>query len=121
MHLDLKQLQTRLYLAAAGVLLAGMGSSVLVYLSAGDASDSMLVSEFLNSKPYLNEVKKYGGTASVLADQFTRWFDGLWHGESLAYTVATIAAVVAFALFFVGYHSPPGGSSEERDEERRAG
>jgi hypothetical protein len=99
-------LQARLYLVAATVLLVGLGSAVFIYLSAEETTDSTLVSEFLNSKRYLHDVKSYGGNASVLADQFSRWFDGLWHGESLAFTVAFITIVVSFVLFVIGYYSP---------------
>lgn len=105
MRWNMSHLQTRLYLAAAGTLVVGCGSAVYIYLSAENAEESALVSEFLNSKRYLHDVKNYGGNASVLADQFSRWFDGLWQGESLAYTVATIAAVVSLILFFIGHHS----------------
>ncbi len=62
-----------------------------------------MVEEFLNSKRYLHEVKTYGGNASVLADQFMRWFEGLWHGKSLAFTVACIATVISGGIFIMGY------------------
>lgn len=116
--MNITHLQTRLYLAAVAILLAGAVSVVAIYLSAEEAVDSTMISDFLNSKRYLHDVKSYGGNASVLADQFSRWFNDLWHGETLAFTVATIAVACSLLLCFVGYHSPPGPTSETREDNR---
>lgn len=63
--------------------------------------------EFENSKKYLRELEVYGGKANVLATAFRHWFDGLWHGRSLAFTVAVISLFLALAYRFVATPLPP--------------
>jgi len=104
-------LRTGLYLTSAGVLLVGLASAVMIYLAAmNDTSDSTydIVGGFVYpgggayNKKYVHDLQLYGGNAAMLGDQFTRWFAGLWHGESLSYTVACIAFVLAFVFYVAG-------------------
>ena len=99
-------LQKGLYLIAAIILLLGLSSAFLIYLTADNASDSVFVYDFVHSKKYRHDLEIYGGKASVITDQFCRWLDGLWHGESLAFTVACITIFISFGFFFVAYHLP---------------
>ncbi len=103
---------TRLRLAAAFTLLVGLVGSVSIYLTAADVSDSDLVNEFENSNMYRHDLELYGGKANLLANDFRQWFDGLWHGKTLAYTIAVIAVIVALAIFFVAHHMPAGTKAE---------
>jgi hypothetical protein len=96
----------RLKLAAAAVLLIGLSSGLAIYLAADDDAGNMLVDEFLNSKKYRHEVEAYGGKASLLADEFSRWFQGLWHGKTLGITVGCITLLVAVVLALIARHSP---------------
>ncbi|MGO9014391.1 MAG: hypothetical protein ACLQF0_05375 [Dissulfurispiraceae bacterium] len=104
--------QTRLYLISAVILLFGLGSSVLIYLTAENDSDNAL--DFENSKIYLHDLELYGGKANVLAHDFRTWLVGLWHGKSLAYTIACITLVISFGIFFVARHLPPDSKSGHR-------
>jgi hypothetical protein len=52
------------------------------------------------------DLELYGGKANLLANELTRWFAGLWHGESLAYTIGCITIFLSFGLFYVAYHWP---------------
>ena len=97
--------QTRLYLISAVVLLVGLGSATLIYLTAANDSDNAL--DFENSKVYIHDLELYGGKANVLAEELRNSFVGLWHGKSLAYTVACITLVISFGVFFVANHLPP--------------
>ena len=54
----------------------------------------------------------YGGKGNVLADEFRRWFVGLWHEESLAFTVGCITIFISSVIFYVANHVP---SSLEAD------
>ena len=114
-------LQTRLYLIAAIILLAGMGSAILIYLTDENASGSGLVYDFVHSKKYRHDLELIGGKANVLADEFCRWFEGLWHGRSLAFIVAGIAVLISCGFFFVAYHSPSDSKPDARSENDRAG
>ena len=110
MKWKITNLQTRLYLIAAVILLVGLGSAVLIYLTAQNDSDNVL--DFENSKLYLHDLELYGGKANVLADELRNWFVRLWHGTSLAYTVACITIVISFGIFFVARHSPTDSKSD---------
>jgi hypothetical protein len=112
-------LQTRLYLITAIILLVGFCSAILIYLTAENDSDS--VPGYENSKKYIHDLELYGGKANVLANEFERWFVGLWHGKSLAYTVACITIFVSFGVFFVARHLPDNLKSDARDKNNRAG
>jgi hypothetical protein len=96
--------QARLYLASAITLLVGWGSAATIYLTANDAADDATISAFENSKAYRHDLELYGGKINVLADEFMRWFDGLWHGKALASTLAVITPLVAAGLFLAGYY-----------------
>ena len=109
-------LQTRLYLISAIILLVGLSSSILIYLTAGNDSKSVLGYEIVDgnaypitpedSKKYIHDLTLYGGKAAVLADEFSRWFVGLWHGKSLAFTVACITIFISLGFFFIARTSP---------------
>ena len=106
-------LPTRLYLISAIILLVGLSSSIWIYLVAGDDSKSVLGYEIVgekaylvmpeNSKKYVHDLKVIGGNAAVFADEFSRWFIGLWHGKSLAFTVGCIAILISLGFFFAAY------------------
>ncbi|MGA2026437.1 MAG: hypothetical protein ABSH17_05115 [Syntrophobacteraceae bacterium] len=110
-------LQAFLYLVSGIILLAGLGSSVLIYELALDRSASVLGYEDAggsvypilpdDSKQYLRGLELYGGTANVLADELRRWFAGLWHGQSLAFTVAFITVLVSWGIFYTARRLPP--------------
>ena len=107
-----RNLQTRLYLITAIILLVGMGSAALIYLTAENASDDILVYQFEHSKKYRHDLELIGGKANVLADEFCRWFEGLWHGRSLAFIVACMSVLTSCGFFFVAYHLPSDSKSD---------
>jgi hypothetical protein len=94
-------LHERLYLSAAITLLVGLGSSLWIYVTAEVPVESDLISDYENSKMYMRNLKLYGGQFNVLADEFRRWFAGLWHGKTLAYTIASISLLIALVLYFI--------------------
>jgi hypothetical protein len=89
------------YLITSIILLVGLGSAILIYLTADNAPDSGLVNDFENSKKYVHDLELYGGKANVLANELTNWFAGLWHGTSLAFTVACITIVIALGFLLL--------------------
>ncbi|MDA8327155.1 MAG: hypothetical protein M0033_13230 [Nitrospiraceae bacterium] len=100
-------LKTRLYLIAAIVLLAGLSGAVLIYLTAGDYSDNVgyeVVGGNVypvnpeDSKIYIHDLELYGGKANVVTEEFMRWFDGLWHGKTFAFTVAVIVILISLGF-----------------------
>jgi len=114
-------LQTRLYLISAITLLAGLGSAIYIYLTVENASDSFSGYEVLESKRYIHDLELYGGKANVLANEFMGWFDGLWHGKTLAFTVACITIAISLGVFFVARHMPSDLEGDPRGEQNRDG
>ena len=123
-------LQTRLYLVSAIILLVGLCSSIWIYLTAENsknffgyeiAGGNAYLSVPENSKKYIHDLTLYGGKAAVLADEFNRWFVGLWHGKSLAFTVAFITIFIALGFFFVARISPSDLESDAHDENNGVG
>ena len=109
-------LKTRLNLIAAIILLIGVGSSVLIYFAADNAADNALINDFEQSKRYRHDLELTGGKTIVLASELANWFEGLWHGESLAYTVAFISIGVSMMVFFVAHHVQSDPSSDLKDD-----
>jgi len=114
MKWKITNLQTRLYLITAIILLIGLGSAILIYLTAENDSASVLGYE--NSKMFIHDLELYGGKANVVANEFEHWFVGLWHGKSLAFTVACITIFISFGFFFVANHLPSDLKSGARGE-----
>jgi hypothetical protein len=112
-------LQTRLYSITAMILLIGLGSSILLYMTAKD--DSYRGLGYEDSKIYIHDLELYGGKANVLANEFIHWFFGLWHGKSLALTIACITIFISFGLFIVANLLRPELTSDARDENNRSG
>jgi hypothetical protein len=82
------------------ILIAGLLGAVLLYVfAAGDDTDA--VDAIASQRMYGHNLELMGGKLAVFADEFDRWFAGLWHGKALAYTVAVITIVVAVACFGV--------------------
>lgn len=123
-------MRTRLYLISALVLLAGLGSAVLIYITAENGPDNTMGYEMAgghvypvapeDSKTYMHDLELYGGKANVLANDFLRWFSGLWHGTSLAFTVGFITILISLGLFFVAHHFPSAPPSEAHSEDNQA-
>lgn len=92
--------------SAGIILLVGLCISGLIYLAAPENDSDADFSHLSainpgNSKLYVHDLRVYGGMANVYADEFMRWFDGLWHGKSLAFTVACIAIFLSAASFCI--------------------
>lgn len=131
MKLKIMSLRTCLYLTSAVILLVGLISSALIYRAAMNDSTSDLSYEIVGgfvypggggyTKKYVHDLQLYGGNAAVLADEFMRWFTGLWHGKSLSFTVAGIAFLLSFGVFIaannVPSHSKSGVHHEDSGDE----
>lgn len=123
--------QTYLNLISVMILLVGLGSAVLIYRTAENDSNSVLGYEIIggqaypimpeDSKMYLHDLQLYSGKAGVLADEFRRWFVGLWYGKSLAFTVAYITIFISFVVFYAANHLPSRLKSDVHSENNRDG
>jgi hypothetical protein len=108
--------QERLYILASIILVAGLASSVVIYLTAGEIQENVLISETEDFKKYVRGLELYGGKSNVMAAEIINWFNGLWQGKSLAYTVGFITIIISFGIFFVAYHNTSESEPSDRDE-----
>jgi len=90
-----------LYIAGVVILVLGLTSASVIYATAEESAENATLQEMALSKQYVRQLQRFGGKASVLFDDLQRWFDGLWHGRSLAGTVAAITVFAAFVIFLV--------------------
>src|SRR5881394_1721286 len=99
------QLKVRLYLSCLLILAAGLCSAALIYAFVEDApaggEDFIVVNGVAypvaphQTKRYVRSLEQYGGKASVLFDEFNRWFASLWRGKTLAITIACLSTAAA--------------------------
>lgn len=80
------------------ILLLGIGSGVGIYLTAGP--DDPPAYDPMESKGYLRQMEAIGGKANLLAAECIQWFDALWHGRNLAYTIAAMSVFLALGFRF---------------------
>jgi hypothetical protein len=111
------------------IFLVGLGTAIFIYQTADSDSSGVLGYQIIggsiypimpeNTKIYKHDLEVYGGKAAVLADEFRRWFIGLWHGKSLAFTIACITVFVSFSGFFTARHLPSRSESDADAENNR--
>ena len=92
---------TRIRQITAGILAAGLGSAVLIYLLARSQADNALGYDPMDTKRYLRDLELFGGKGNVLATEFSLWWQGLWHGRNLAFTVAVLTVLLALVFWFI--------------------
>ncbi len=121
-------LRARLYVMSAALLVAGLSSSILIYVTAGNEENSVPAYEVVGgqvypgmqqSKKYIHDLEVYGGKAAILADEFNRWFYGLWHGQNLAFTVAGLAVFLSLVVFIVARSTAPELPGAPRKEDKK--
>jgi hypothetical protein len=109
----------RLIICAILVAVLGISSALVIYLTASknsdlDESDQVVVVDgktfripLASTKSYRRELQRFGGGASLMFDDLDRWFSSLWHGRSLAVTLAWITGFVSLGLFLFARQIPP--------------
>ncbi len=85
--------------AVAAILALGWGAAVAIYVTAPAPEEDPWIAEMQSSREYERQVEVLGGKGALLANDLTRWLAGLWHGQSLAYTVACLTIVVALLYY----------------------
>src|SRR2546426_8595707 len=92
--------EARARAGARAILVLGFAAAVVIYLTAQPPPGNPLGYDPMDTKAYLHDLEVYGGKANVLAAQFRDWFDSLWHGKQLAFTVAVLTAIAAGTFKF---------------------
>ena len=80
----------------------GLVTAVLVYVFAADDTDADAAADLANARMYQHNLEVIGGKFAVYLDEFNRWFARLWHGRSLAFTIAVLAITIAVVCIRVG-------------------
>ena len=93
-------------IVAAAILAIGLSSSAIIYATAGSPPGDPLDYGLDTSKQYVREIDVYGGTANLLATELREWFDSLWQGRRLAFTIVTLSVFAFLFLFFVSSRMP---------------
>jgi hypothetical protein len=101
--------KARIRRITAGILAAGLGGAALLYLRAAPRASNPLGYEPEDTKKYLRELEVYGGKLNVVVTQFRTWFESLWQGRSLAFTVAVLTLLLALGFWFVATRLAPDG------------
>jgi hypothetical protein len=99
--------QERVRAGTRAILVLGFAAAVVIYLTAQPPPDNPLGYDPMDTKKYLHDLEVYGGKANVIAAQFRDWFDSLWHGKQLAYTVAVLTVLSAGVFKFFATPLPP--------------
>jgi hypothetical protein len=102
------------------ILILGIAAAVVIYLTAQPPPGNPLGYDPLDTKRYLHDLEVYGGKANVLAAEFREWFDALWHGKRLAFTVAVITLMAAFAFKFFATPLPPDPDTTGAEQKNRS-
>jgi hypothetical protein len=97
----------RIRASTRAILALGFAAAVVIYLTAKPPPGNPLGYDPMDTKRYLHDLEVYGGKANVLAAEFRDWFDSLWHGKRLAFTVAVLTLMAAFAFKFFATPLPP--------------
>lgn len=104
-----------------GLLLLGLGSALVIYLTAAPVVVDPLLGNPMDSKKYVRELRVMGGQGNVLAAEFQDWWAGLWQGRELAKTVAVLTVVTVMGFRFVASHpgsaAPTDGAAKNSDDD----
>ena len=92
---------------AAAILAVGWAIALGVYVSATPVVENPEVEDIEHSKAYLRQTEMIGGKAAVLGNDLREWFDSLWNGQRLAFTIAVMTIVVAGAYYVWEITAPP--------------
>jgi hypothetical protein len=107
-------LNARFHLIAVYLLVIGLPAAAAVFVRTGapggnGAADYAAVGEHsYSSNPVETkrddyEMERIGGKSNLLAADIRDWFDGLWHGRRLAYTLAFLSVGGSGVCFFLAY------------------
>jgi hypothetical protein len=86
------------------VFILGIGTAIFLSVPAPPTPQSPLEYDPFASKKYLRELELYGGKINILAVEFRQWFESLWRGHRLSYTIALLTVMLSALLWFLGSH-----------------
>ena len=119
-------MRARLYACSLAILILGLCGGAAIYFLADDVPDDgdgyVIVdgkaypAGVYQSKRYQRELERFGGKASVLFDEFNRWFASLWRGKALGVTLGWLSAGASLGLFLLTRFLYPEPARRNREE-----
>jgi hypothetical protein len=103
-----------------GLLVVGLGSAAAIYFLAAPKGANPLGYEPEDTKKYLRDLELFGGKGNVIATEFMRWWDSLWHGRNLAFTVACLTLFVALVFWFIATRRAQDLAATDGEVDRKA-
>jgi len=98
------------------LLASGFVAAAIIWWVAPPPETDAFRDDPLNEKRYRRQLRVIGGQANQLSADFIEWFDGLWEGRNLAYTVAVLTVATIGAFRFVAVRLEPRDSPAGRSE-----
>jgi hypothetical protein len=84
------------------MLILGLLSAVVLYVTASPPPPSPLGYDPFASKKYVRDLEIYGGKINVIAVEFRHSWPQLWHGKNLAYIIACLTVLVSSLCWYIG-------------------
>ncbi len=94
-------LHAQMRLAARIVLVGGLLAAALIFAYAATDNSTDAATAWANARLSEFNTERLGGMTTVYIARFNRWLGTLWHGRSLAYTVAALAVGLAAVLYWL--------------------
>jgi hypothetical protein len=101
-----KEPLARAHLVTVLMVIVGWSIAAVVYFHATPEADDPL-RQYHESKKYQADVERFGGKATVFANDLTDWIASLFRGQTLALTIAVITIVVAFGYLYRASRNAP--------------
>lgn len=98
----------------AGILAVGWAAALGIYATAEPVEENPDIADLEQTKGYQRQLEVIGGKAAVVGARLADGWDGLWHGQRLAYTVGVLTALAAGAYALWDRGRPGAGSSPHR-------
>ena len=107
--------------AAFVILLGGLLAAVAIYLLAGSDAEANAAADITRQKMYEHNIALIGGKGAIYAVRLNEWLSSLWHGTTLAYTIAVLSLVLAAACLGLAWlmAMPPQGDGITGDADKR--
>ena len=80
----------------------GLCIALVIYMTASPPPSQPLGYDPFTSKKYLRDLELYGRKINILAVELRQWFQSLWHGNPLAYTIACLTLLLSALLWLMG-------------------
>jgi len=105
---------------AVTALVVGLVAAALIYAFVDDTGPDA-AAEIASGRVYEYNIERIGGKSAVYAARFNQWLGSLWHGRTLAYTVAAIAIAVAAMCLLAAHLVAPNSAGPRVDESQADG